>query len=146
MLGEACRLMLVAVLHFAAALYMTGVIWVVQILHYPMMGRLGAAFEDCQSFHLSKTGWIVGPPMLVEGITGVLLLWRFPRHPLLWTAFALLVAIWWSTAYVQVPRHNRLKCGWDAETHTALVRTNWVRTWAWTGRAALLAAFFVRDF
>jgi hypothetical protein len=132
---------LLFLVHFAATLYMTGVIWVVQVLHYPMLGRVGPAFDDCQSFHLAKTGFVVGPPMLAEAVTAVLLVWQHAHKPMLWAGLGLLIAIWLSTALVQVPQHNRLKCGWDARTHTELVKSNWVRTWAWTARSLLLVIF-----
>jgi hypothetical protein len=133
-------------LHFAATLFMTGVIWVVQVLHYPMLGRSGNAFDECQAFHLAKTGWVVGPPMLVEGITGAVLLWQNWRVPMLWAASALLCVIWISTAFLQVPRHNELARGWDARAHAGLVRTNWIRTAAWTARAAVLILLASGDF
>ena len=40
-------------------------------------------------------------------------------------------------ALVQVPLHRRLQGGFDAAAHRRLVRTNWLRTAAWTLRAAL---------
>jgi hypothetical protein len=125
-------------LHLAATWYMTGVIWVVQTVHYPMMGRVGNAFDDCQKFHLSRIGRVLGPPMLVEAATGAALLWDRSSDPVLWLTGVLLAVIWASTFLLQVPKHNRLACGFDSSTHRDLVRTNWIRTVAWSGRAVLL--------
>ena len=47
--------------------------------------------------------------------------------------------IWASTAFIQVPMHNVLGRGFDADAHAHLVSTNWIRTIAWSARAALLA-------
>jgi hypothetical protein len=49
-----------------------------------------------------------------------------------------------STWRLQVPRHDALARGWDAAAHRALVRSNWVRTAAWSARAALLLAALAR--
>ena len=40
--------------------------------------------------------------------------------------------IWLSTMVLQVPCHRRLETGFDAAVARRLVRTNWVRTFAWT--------------
>jgi hypothetical protein len=39
---------------------------------------------------------------------------------------------------LQVPLHTRLARGFDPAAHRQLVRTNWLRTLAWTLRALLL--------
>ena len=49
----------------------------------------------------------------------------------------LLAVIWLSTALIQVPLHQRLGGGFDAEVHSRLVTSNWIRTVAWTLRGLL---------
>jgi hypothetical protein len=48
-----------------------------------------------------------------------------------------LLLIWCSTAFLQVPMHQRLSSGFDAAAHRSLVKTNWVRTILWSARALL---------
>jgi hypothetical protein len=43
-----------------------------------------------------------------------------------------------------VPQHRRLERGWGERAHRALVRGNWLRTAAWTVRAALALAISAR--
>jgi len=60
--------------HAAATWFMVGIIWFVQIIHYPLFGHL--AHEAAASYayeHQRRTGWVVGPVMLVEMATAVLL-------------------------------------------------------------------------
>ena len=46
---------------------MVGIIWLVQIVHYPLFSRVGAAgFAIYSGAHSRLTGLVVGPPMLVE--------------------------------------------------------------------------------
>ena len=123
--------------HTAATLAMTGLIWFVQLVHYPLF-ELAArqSFTEFARQHQRRTGWVVMPLMLVEAVTAVLLL---VRHPGLWTATgaALLAVVWLSTALVQVPQHRRLSLGYDAAAVRRLVTTNWLRTLSWTARAAV---------
>lgn len=123
---------------------MTGVIWMVQSVHYPMLGKVGTTFEECQSFHVSRMGPLVGPVMVME-LGSAALLWWFGRGEPVWTAgLALLVVIWLSTFLIQVPKHNRLACGFDAGVHASLVRTNWLRTVLWSARAVMAAWVSIR--
>ena len=134
--------MLVA--HLGATWFMTGVIWFVQVVHYPLFAAAaGPSFAAYHRRHLSLVTWIVAPAMLVELATGLLLAWAPPPGLSPWTTTAglvLLAIIWLSTALVQVPGHNRLRHGFDAAAHRQLVASNWIRTGAWSARALLLSA------
>lgn len=126
--------------HAAATLFMTGVIWFVQVVHYPLFVRVGAAaFVAYEREHARRTGWIVGPAMVLELLLAVALVASRGGGPA-WLGLALLGVIWASTALVQVPLHNRLMAGPDAGLQRRLVLTNWVRTAAWTARAWLALA------
>ena len=50
---------------------------------------------------------------------------------------ALVALIWGVTFLISVPCHAALSAGFDAAAHDRLVSTNWIRTIAWTARAAL---------
>lgn len=134
-------------LHLAATLFMAGVIWFVQIVHYPLLARVGGSrFVEYEQAHTRLTTWVVGPPMLIELATGVLLLWVRPAGVSPAQAIAgaaLLAVVWLSTALVQVPCHERLSRAFDPAAHRRLVTTNWVRTVAWSLRG-LLVAWMVR--
>ena len=118
--------------HVATTLYMTGLIWFVQVVHYPLLGAIGnAEFSAYQQRLISLTTWVVAPPMLVEAATALLLFWFRPAGVATWHVWAgvvLLAIIWVSTALLQVPCHDTLSKGFDAEVHRRLVSTNWVRT------------------
>ena len=127
--------------HAAATVAMAGVIWFVQVVHYPLFGQVAPErFVDFESAHRRRTTWVVAPLMLAELATAVALAARPPRGgppwaP--WVGLGLLAVVWLSTFAVQVPLHEKLNHGFDAGVHRRLVRTNWLRTAAWTIRAAL---------
>jgi hypothetical protein len=43
-----------------------------------------------------------------------------------------------------MPRHRRMERRFDAATHQALVRTNWIRTFAWSARSMLALAILAK--
>lgn len=136
--GEARAWLLMV--HAAATLYLTGVIWFVQIVHYPLFSRVGqAGFSAYEREHVRQTSRVVAGPMLAELASAVAVVWVV-GGPLAWIGFALVGVIWMSTWIWQVPAHRRLERGFDAAAHVRLTRTNWVRTAAWTVRSVLALA------
>ena len=132
---------LLVLVHAASTLFMTGLIWFVQIVHYPLSAAVGSeAFVAYQQAHMERTSWVVGPPMLVEAAAAVLMCWRLPRGvppELAWLGLGLLVLVWISTAVFQVPLHTTLLLGHDDATISKLVRSNWVRTVLWSLRSGV---------
>ena len=127
--------------HAGSTLAMAGVIWFVQVVHYPLFAAVGAeGFAAYEAAHRRLTTRVVAPLMLVELAAAIGLLVRPPAAVPAWAAWvglALLAVVWGSTFAVQVPLHERLSRGFDAAVHRRLVRGNWVRTMAWTVRAGL---------
>lgn len=65
--------------HLAATLVMTGMIWVVQVVHDPLFRQVGEpAFVAYAARHARPTRRVVTAPVLVEAATGVLFPWRRP--------------------------------------------------------------------
>ncbi len=133
---------MLVLINLAATLFMTGLVWFVQVVHYPLYSRVPpAGFVAYQTAHTRVTTWVVGLPMLIELATSILLLVD-PPTPVssmaLWLGLALTGLIWASTAAVQIPLHDVLTAGYDGPTQRKLVRSNWVRTIAWSIRSGLM--------
>ncbi|MFN8546781.1 MAG: hypothetical protein U0527_02105 [Candidatus Eisenbacteria bacterium] len=132
-------------LHCATTWALVGLIWTVQLVHYPLFDRVERArFSEFERDHSMRISRIAAPLMLFEAVSGAVLVLVAPtglESARLWLSvgLALIVLIWLSTFLLQVPRHRELARGFDAEAHGALVRSNWIRTVAWTARGALLA-------
>lgn len=131
------------VLQFAATWFLVGLIWMVQVVHYPLFARVGSAeFAGYQAAHASLITLVVGPLMLLELFTAVAILSLWPSSLPVWVGWlglALVGVIWLTTLLASVPLHARLATGFDAQAHNLLVATNWIRTLAWTARGLLLA-------
>jgi hypothetical protein len=134
----------VLVLHAAATWALVGLIWTIQVVHYPLFdAAAGMDYARFQRRHMQRITFLVGPLMVVEALASVGLLVAATRGqvPLVLAllGLVLLVAIWASTAFVQAPLHGRLEARYDAALHGRLVATNWVRTISWTLRGVLAA-------
>ena len=61
-------------------LVMVGVIWFVQIVHYPLMARVSRGeFAAYASEHQRRTTFVVAPAMLIEAVTASVILAMPPR-------------------------------------------------------------------
>jgi hypothetical protein len=137
---------IVLLVALASCWAMTGLIWVIQLVHYPIFDAVdhGVGNAEWAAFarrHTSSISLVVGPLMLAEGISGV---WLAADPPagvsrlLAVTSLALMGVAYGVTAFVSAPLHGRLADRFDAGLHKRLVDTNWIRTAAWSGRAMLL--------
>lgn len=132
----------VLLLHAAATLFMTGLIWFVQIVHYPLFNGVGPErFTSYELRHSNLTTFVVVVPMLLELVTAVALVWQRSEGIALWQLWiglGLVGVIWLSTAFLQVPQHNVLSQGFNESAYQTLVLSNWLRTLAWTARSILV--------
>ena len=123
----------------ASTLYMTGVIAVVQVVHYPLFARVDpSAFPRYHSEHIRLIGLVVMVPMAVELVTSGLLVVRRPDGTspgLALAGLAAVLATWVITAVWSVPSHDRLAWGFDATAHQTLVWTNVLRALGWVAHS-----------
>ncbi|UCG51358.1 MAG: hypothetical protein JSW58_14385 [Candidatus Latescibacterota bacterium] len=125
-------------IHTAATWMMVGLIWTVQVVHYPLFSRVGEdVFVAYHERHMKLILRLLFLPALAETVTAVLLLLYRPSGVSdiqVWTGLVLLVSIWCSTFVVQVPEHRNLTGGFKKDRFQILVRSNWFRTAVWTAR------------
>lgn len=130
-------------IQFTATALMTGIIWFVQIVHYPLFGRIPAdGFTQYEQSHTVRTGWVVAPLMILELATAAALPMLgdpVAASPAYLAALGCLILIWASTFLIQVPLHGILEKHPDATAMRRLVTTNWTRTLLWSVRLGLLA-------
>ena len=143
--GEGFRLPFgILLIQLVATCFMTGVIWLVQLVHYPLMaGWPHDQFGRWEEMHRVAIGPVVMPMMIVEGLAVIALVLRRPAglpRWMAWTGLVLLGGIWTSTIALQIPCHDILSQGWDEAAFHRLVGTNWIRTVLWTMRSALATA------
>ena len=133
----------VFILHFASTLFMTGLVWMVQIVHYPLFKQIRSEqFIDYESRHSKLITFIVAPVMSIELVSGIVLAISNyldgPNYNLFFLSFIFLVLIWLSTIFIQIPQHRKLGAGYNALVIDKLVSYNWIRTISWSLRTLIL--------
>jgi hypothetical protein len=135
--------MLLLILNLVLSAVLTGLIWFVQMVHYPIFLKVpAAAFKAFQVQHMHTTTQVVAVPMLMELLLSIgLLMENYPGKSIIthYSVFACVVGIWLVTFFISVPIHNQLVLeGYNQSLIKQLVATNWLRTFAWTLRTLLL--------
>lgn len=125
------------VIHIISCFLMTGIIWLVQLVLYPIFHLIGESeFSDVHGFHMQRITWLVAPLMSLELLTGAWLYLNTPTSLYFWNLISV-VSLWALTALVNVPTHSRLK--YDSQiSKMNLVYRNWPRTLIWTCRSLAL--------
>jgi hypothetical protein len=128
-------------LHDFCVIWMTAVIWLVQVLVYPNF-RL-VADSDFKAFHkrhCDRISFLVAP-MIAQGSLSAMILYQESRTPEWIFHFSAIVLIFIITASQSAPAHAKLSLGKNHDTIERLIAWNWVRTLLWT---AELIAVLVR--
>lgn len=139
---------LLLILAFTFTAFNTGLIWLVQVVHYPGFLRVGGeGYKGYQKYHMKNITLVVGPSMVAEAILSVAVLWYIKdltASNIYLLSLALLVLIWLHTALWAAPVHARLLSGYDGALIRSLININWWRTSLWSLRTALLGYILYR--
>jgi len=135
-------------IHMSSCLLMTGIIWIIQIVHYPSFNFIcQKQFKNFEIFHTKSISYIVGPIMITELMSGLyFVIFLNNINTLNIINLILLVGIWISTALISVPLHNKLTSnGYNSNNIHSLILTNWIRTILWTIRTAISMIIIIQQ-
>ena len=122
---------------------MVGVIWFVQIVHYPLYKNIKEGFQGYERMHLRRTA------LLLEMVTALFLVGCAPEGIILKLAaynLVILILIWITTLLFQISQHQKLAIRFSAHQHKLLLLTNWIRVVLWTLRGLLVAVIIFEFF
>ena len=129
-------------LNISSTWFMVGLIWLIQVVHYPLFNLVGKnEFQVYHNGHSVLITPLVGTVMIIELISSILMVVFPPKNvslTILIIGVILVFIIWASTAFLQIPQHNALANAYELKAHNSLVQTNWIRTIAWSMRGFLL--------
>lgn len=124
------------IIHLVSSFMMIGIIWLVQIINYPLFALVPEQFfKEYHKKHLTRSQWIIVPLMLIELLSGFLLLfWYIPQvsYWLYLLNFFLIFLVWIETFLIQAPKHNQLQASHSQKSIEQLVNLNWLRTITWS--------------
>lgn len=136
-------LTLINQVHLAVTAILVGLIWVIQIIHYPSFFYVKEDYwEEFHRLHSQRISYLVAWLMPLE--LGLTINYAFIQSYSLISLFLLfLVAfIFGSTFFIQVPLHQKLGAGKDSHLIYRLVKTNWMRTVAWSIKVIVMVVVF----
>lgn len=107
-------------------------ILVIQLVHYPCFKYISEeAFSASMRFHQKRISFIVIPLMTSElCISFYQLMQNLKLINLI--IILIVILIWLSTAFLQVPLHQKLLLRKNEKEIEQLVQTNWIRTLLWS--------------
>ena len=109
-------------------------IWLVQVIVYPVFHEIPAdRFAKWHPRYCNQIGWFVLPLMIGQLIDSVSDCF-FIGDDLAWARFLCIFIAWIFTFLISAPCHRRLlREGKSDAAIDRLIRTNWWRTFSWTG-------------
>ena len=125
----------------ASSVFMAGMIWTVQVVHYPLFEQVGeGTFVAYMAEHQRRITLVILLPWAIEGVSSLWLVANPPEGvgralPLAGLAAAGVAVL--ATVGLAVPEHTRLTGGLDVDAVRRLVGTNWIRTAAWSAHAGI---------
>ena len=124
--------------HFLSTSLMVGIIWVIQLLHYPAFHFIKEIdYVEFQHFHMQRISFIVVPVMILELFSAFMLVY-YIRSNLLILCMIILLFIWLITFVFFTKLHQSLLDGYDKTIVDKLVKINWSRTILWSLRLIIL--------
>lgn len=121
-------------------------IWLVQIIIYPGFQRISDDdFAGYHRWYVKRISSVVLPLMIAE--LTLTIFWVRTDGYAISSVFAglLVLIVWLSTFMLQVPIHNQLKKGKNGMQIQRLVITNWIRTAAWSLKAATVSIYTINS-
>ena len=131
------------IVHAMVTFAMTGIIWFVSLVHYPVLKTLSkrqAVIFEAE--HWNRTMRLAVPMLLIELLSAILLVFYRPvgvSVVLPSVGLVLLAAIWISTWSVCVPCHIHLKNQYEQKYMTELLSANRFRAIMWSLRTVIVA-------
>lgn len=130
-----------------ATALLTGIIWFVQLVHYPLLGQLGDGTAAYMQRHMTLATRVIGPLIGAETLLAAAVLtraWQGGSGAVLaLIGFALVLLILASTKWLQRPCYKTLCRGPHPQALRRLIATNWIRTVAWSLRSLVCIAMLL---
>lgn len=130
---------LIFILNLFSSFFLCGLIWTVQIVHYPYFIYTDETkFSNAMTFHKKRVSYIVIPVMFTELLTSFWLVFNSAEQIVFHAAgLVVVLLIWLITFLLQVPLHSSLTSQYNSVTIQQLVRSNWWRTLLWSLKSVI---------
>ena len=136
--------------HMISNIYLLGIIWFIQCIHYPLLSGIGtivepAMFKEYTHYFTIQPLLIAGIPMLIDFISTIILFWRQPPpiQTSLYKLSGILLGIIWGLLIFEFFVHQILSQGYHVTAYRFLQIANWAITILWSIKS-ILSIIFVK--
>jgi len=128
--------------HFLLCIAVTGVVWFMQVVHYPLLTYTNPdKWTEFNEKRRMYTMMLTYPLMAFEALTGftlILLATQSPSYPYLAVSLGILLALLIYTFMYLNPLLKKMTGPADEISHKKFIKLHWVRTIGWSLRLLLL--------
>lgn len=120
-----------------------GMLWFMQLVHYPLFRRIKENFVKYEREHIKRILSLLMPLSIIDLALNVMLVISLERGRYIFLisfALAMNIITWLSALFFQVEQHHALSEHFSKNMVHKLVKTNWISTIAWSIKAALIFA------
>ena len=100
-----------------------------QFINYPLFNYVSSGDFPIHLYYTKAITYIVAPLMIELIINSFLLYIKFDITLVI--CQILILIIWLSTIFIQVPIHNKISNKYNVHLIEELIKTNWIRTISW---------------
>ena len=120
--------------------FLVGIILTTQFSTYPLLLQINTKdFNQYHTIYIKSISYIVGPLMTFEVVINMYNFLTIPNNlNYYYLTSLILIFIWISTIFIQVPIHNILNHKFDKDLVIQLIKSNWIRTLLWPTKLLLL--------
>lgn len=125
---------------------LVGVILVTQFVSYPLFLKVKAIdFKLYHNSYRKSISYVVIPLMVLELFINFYNIYhRSSNYPLYFSATFILLFIWFSTIFIQLPLHSNVNLQYNKLFIKQLIKSNWIRSGLWV--AKLLVLINIKEF
>ena len=109
--------------------YLIAISIIVQFIVYPSFNKILESFVEYHSRYKKKIFWIVGPVMILEILTSLLMILN--EFDIYLIPGLIVLLLWMLTFIYIVPLHKQLSKQFQTNKHIKLLKLNFVRTILW---------------
>ena len=109
--------------------YLIAISIIVQFIVYPSFNKILESFTEYHGRYKKKIFWIVGPVMILEILTSLLMILN--EFDIYLIPGLIVLLLWMLTFIYIVPLHKQLSKQFQTNKHMKLLKLNFVRTILW---------------
>ena len=109
--------------------YLIAISIIVQFIVYPSFNKILESFTEYHGRYKKKIFWIVGPVMILEILTSLLMILN--EFDIYLIPGLIVLLLWMLTFIYIVPLHKQLSKEFQTNKHIKLLKLNFVRTILW---------------